>query len=96
MSKIYKTTFQLKRGLKENWESKNPILEYGEPGFSVDDGILKIGDGLTTWKNLKPINTKAENSLPTPTQEDAGKFLRVDENGKIVLETVKNAEEVLW
>ena len=96
MSKIYKTTFQLKRGLKENWEAKNPILEYGEPGFSVDDGILKIGDGLTTWKNLKPINAKAENLLPTPTKEDAGKFLRVNADGKIILDIIQNAEEVLW
>jgi hypothetical protein len=52
MPKIYKTTYQLRRGKKEEWESKNPILKDGEPGFSTDEGILKVGDGKTSWKML--------------------------------------------
>jgi hypothetical protein len=32
--------------------------------------------------------------LPEATPEDAGKFLRVDANGKIVLEAIQRAEEI--
>lgn len=56
MAITYKTTFRLRRGNKEMWQKNNPILEYGEPGYSLDEQILKIGDGLTAWKDLKAIN----------------------------------------
>lgn len=39
----------------EKWEERNPILLKGEPGFSADEQILKIGDGKTPWNELAPI-----------------------------------------
>lgn len=50
---VYKTTFQFKRGLSENWTAKNPILSAGEPGFESDTYKLKIGDGSTAWNDLE-------------------------------------------
>jgi hypothetical protein len=50
-----KTRFQLKRGLAEAWERNNPILVAGEPGWTLDTHVLKIGDGITSWKDLEPI-----------------------------------------
>jgi hypothetical protein len=44
---ILKTTFQLKRGNSADWQSINPVLRVGEPGFETDTGRLKIGDGST-------------------------------------------------
>lgn len=36
----------------------NPIVPaLGEPVFSTDTNLLKIGDGSTMWENLTPINT---------------------------------------
>lgn len=55
MAEIIKTTFQLRRGNLEVWERNNPILAKGEPGFVVDKNALKIGDGVTPWKELKYI-----------------------------------------
>ena len=52
MSDIYKTQFQLRRGKKEAWERNNPTLASGEPGYSIDQNILKIGDGETPWDKL--------------------------------------------
>ena len=49
------TRFQLKRGLSEAWERNNPVLAPGEPGWTLDTHILKIGDGTTTWKDLESI-----------------------------------------
>ena len=53
---VINTIFQLKRGVAEAWERKNPILHAGEPGWTLDTHILKIGDGHTAWKDLEPIS----------------------------------------
>lgn len=50
------TIFKFKRGLAEAWERNNPILEAGEPGWTLDTKVLKIGDGKTRWNDLEPIN----------------------------------------
>lgn len=52
MAEIIKTTFQLRRGYEAIWEKNNPILASGEPGFVIDKNKLKIGDGITAWKDL--------------------------------------------
>lgn len=52
MATVYNTTFQLHRGTAAIWEKNNPILSRGEPGFEIDTNRLKIGDGVTAWKDL--------------------------------------------
>lgn len=47
---------QLRRGKQATWEEKNPVLAYGEPGYVKETGELKIGDGITHWKDLNEIN----------------------------------------
>ena len=42
--------------IKQNWELKNPVLLKGEFGIEMDTGIIKIGDGVTKWLELHPIN----------------------------------------
>jgi hypothetical protein len=60
MAQVIKTTFQLRRGLLEVWERNNPILAKGEPSFVVDKNALKIGDGVTPWKDLEYIGLNQE------------------------------------
>lgn len=55
---IIKTTFQLKRGTAARWKELNPVLRQGEPGFEFDTGKLKIGDGLTTYNDLRYQTSK--------------------------------------
>ena len=56
-SKVIKTVFQFRRAYAVDWEAhKNEIPAAGEPCFVIDENILKIGDGETTFENLKPIN----------------------------------------
>lgn len=56
---------KLRRGNATDWSAINggdgPTLNAGEPGFEIDSNILKIGDGSTAWKDLKPIG--ADQSL---------------------------------
>lgn len=60
MAQVIKATFQLRRGLLEAWERNNPILARGEPGFVLDKNALKIGDGVTPWKELDCIGLNQE------------------------------------
>lgn len=60
MAQVIKTTFQLRRGLLEVWERNNPILAKGEPSFVLDKNALKIGDGVTPWKELDYIGLNQE------------------------------------
>lgn len=48
-------TIQLKRGKASSWITLNPILAPGEPGFEIDTGKIKIGNGVDTWLSLKYV-----------------------------------------
>lgn len=48
----YKTIFQFRRGSSTEWESANPILRAGEPGWDTTVKKTKIGDGVTPWNDL--------------------------------------------
>lgn len=52
MAKRVKTIFQVRRALSEEWNQVNPILRVGEPGFAIDTYELKIGNGVSRWKEL--------------------------------------------
>ena len=54
---ILNTIFQVKRGTSDVWAQLNPILRQGEPGFELDTGIFKVGDGVTEWLDLKAVNS---------------------------------------
>lgn len=51
------TQLRLRSDSKQNWTQVNPILQAGEPGFEIDTGNLKIGDGLKNWNDLNYIGT---------------------------------------
>ena len=51
------TTIQLKRGLLMRWETINPILAAGEPGWATDVYILKVGDGIHSWNELPALTS---------------------------------------
>lgn len=50
--KELKAIFQYRRGSTSEWESVNPILRDGEPGLDTTVRKIKIGDGITPWKDL--------------------------------------------
>jgi hypothetical protein len=55
----------LRRGTKASWESANPTLAEGEPGFELDTGHIKIGDGSTSWNNLKYLHNPSYDVIGT-------------------------------
>lgn len=46
------TTIKFRRGLAAVLALRNPLLREGEPGFEVDTGKLKIGNGVSRWLDL--------------------------------------------
>ena len=59
MATVLKTKFQLRRGNAEVWARNNPVLERGEPGFEIDTGRLKIGNGQTAWNDLEYLSPQS-------------------------------------
>lgn len=45
-------TFELRRDTAARWAAQNPVLNPAEPGFEMDTGLLKVGDGATPWLTL--------------------------------------------
>ena len=102
---LMKTVFQLKRGLAEAWARVNPVLRQGEPGFELDTGKLKIGNGIDNWNELPylvgddegalhfkgSVNTK--NELPTENNE-IGDIWQVIDESKMYVWNVSNSWEV--
>ena len=48
--------FRLRRGTADEWATTTTILLDGEPGFDTTNNILKIGNGVKPWAQLKPVN----------------------------------------
>ena len=51
-----KATLVLRNDTAANWASRNPILAKGEIGAEIDTGLLKLGDGVTSFNSLTYIN----------------------------------------
>jgi len=49
--------FKLRRATDPEWLVANPVLLEGEPAYSTNSNLLKIGDGNRPWSQLPYINT---------------------------------------
>lgn len=54
------TRILLRRGTASQWRAANPVLAAGEPGFELDTGRHKIGDGHRAWDRLDAFVTEAD------------------------------------
>lgn len=56
-TQIIKTVFQFRRGTTAEWlANKDTKPAAGEPCFDIELNTLKIGNGVDTYENLRPIN----------------------------------------
>lgn len=63
-------TIQLKRGKASSWATLNPVLQPGEPGYEIDTGKLKIGNGVDEWLDLKYLGDDKDLVLTAKTYYD--------------------------
>ena len=75
LNKQYLAKLRFREDTAQNWSISNPILSSSEPGREIDTGLIKVGDGKTPWKDLRPINE----SIKTINEPEA--------NGKLYLRT---------
>jgi hypothetical protein len=96
MATVYTTTFKFRRGKAEAWAKNNPILVEAEPGYELDTGKLKIGDGKTAWNDLEyyggdftvdekslTINSKGEAEILGFSSAQPGQILQIAEDGSL-------------
>lgn len=75
MATTIKTTFQLRRGNAEVWAKNNPVLAAGEPGFELDTGKLKIGNGNDTYNDLSYVDSRLFTFTITPSNGPGSQML---------------------
>ena len=71
--------FYFKRGKAASWTKQNILLGPGEPGFELDTGKLKIGNGVDKWNDLPYIVNK--DTLPDEIIYYIGKQDSLPEEG---------------
>lgn len=58
--KVLKTIIQIRRDTTANWVANKDFVPHpGEPCLDTDTGIVKYGDGKTTYENLKESGASA-------------------------------------
>jgi hypothetical protein len=68
---------KLRNGTASAWDSANPTLLAGEPGFETDTRKWKLGDGSTAWGSLEYWNypkVAAKTANYTIVDDDADVF----------------------
>lgn len=51
-----RVTLQIRHDEAADWTTRNPVLAQGEYGLETDTFLIKVGDGVTTWRNLRYLN----------------------------------------
>ncbi len=51
-----KVTLQIRHDEAADWTTRNPLLAQGEYGLETDTFLLKVGDGVTYWNDLRYLN----------------------------------------
>lgn len=51
-----KVTLQIRHDEAADWATRNPILAQGEYGLETDTFLIKVGDGVTAWHDLRYLN----------------------------------------
>lgn len=57
------TRIQVRRGTEQAFIDADPVLAAGEPSVTLDNNVLKIGDGSTAWTELEHSPRKSSKAL---------------------------------
>lgn len=79
---IVKLQFRLGTGAE--WDSKNPVLDDGEPGYDTTAKAFKVGDGSTPWVDLNYHSS--DPAMLTQAIEDAAAAVTAAETAQAAAE----------
>jgi len=79
---------KLRRDLSTRWAAVNPVLAEGEPGFELDSGRIKVGDGVTAWNDLGFLRSTemiehVNDEEPHPVYDEGPDLILLYENVKV-------------
>ena len=90
-TKVIKTIIQFRRDTAANWELKKTVVPAaGEPCYDLDNKILKIGDGVTTYEHLPVVN--GADGLNFEDGAQVNKIESISMNGVALVVEEKNIE----
>lgn len=89
-------TVKFRRDYSWRWFNENPLLADGEPGFEINTGRFKIGDGVRHWRDLSyfvprdpanPSDTTLPEHInsptPHPVYDDGPSLELIYQNAKV-------------
>lgn len=79
------TTIRFRRGTTTQWETANPVLASGEPGYDLTLDVFKVGDGTSTWMQLPIQSTGTPGGDPGTGEVLGPLLLQPEPEGTIVL-----------
>lgn len=59
------TRIRFRRDTSATWTSINPVLLDAEPGYELDTGKIKLGDGVTAWNDLEYFDNRLNQAITT-------------------------------
>ena len=65
------TRIVLRNDTAEKWLANNPVLLMGETGIETDTGLIKVGNGTSTWAALNYVNKFEAASTAMHYEEEA-------------------------
>ena len=77
----------VRKGTSTQWELTNPVLLDGEVAYITNTRMLKVGDGVTAFKQLPLFEGAAGGGLHSPWSHDGTVF---------PADTVKTGENALY
>lgn len=63
-------TIKVRRGSTTQWETADPILASGEPGWDLTVNELRFGNGVDHWSDLTPLAGDGGGGLTTEDVQD--------------------------
>lgn len=86
---------QIRRGVKSDWQTVNPVLLAGELALEIDTGFMKIGDGVSTWNSLKYLQTPTQDASDSSTNVASTAFVKNAVAGTVsILTTLSNTTPI--
>lgn len=75
---------QIKRGQTANWRASDNILADGQPGYDRNKNKIKIGNGISTWSNLKYASGLNEEDILLPESKAKTRYLLDPEDSTLI------------
>jgi hypothetical protein len=93
MAESQEVIIHFRKNTAEGWLVNDRILDAGEPGFEMDTGRMKIGNGRTPWSRLPYLNSDSDaaaallahinSPAPHPVYDDGPTLTLLYENSKV-------------